>query len=165
MWLRYDQIGISSLNGPWALWALSLASWVVVPLFTIIVTGLVVARILLVRRRHTKILGTSDTSRNYMNIVAMLVESYALDSLWDIAFIISYGLHSRFSFLFAGVSHTIKVIAYFLVVYRVASGRGWTRDTGLKLTTLQWNRGESTAAGFTSEIHSRPPAKTTTVMA
>jgi hypothetical protein len=49
----YDQLGISTR----ILTAMDTATYAVLSSFTILVTGLIAVRILLVRRQHTKIMG------------------------------------------------------------------------------------------------------------
>jgi hypothetical protein len=49
----YDQLGISDRTGV----AMVTAAYAVVSSFTILVTGLIAARLLLVRRKHIRIMG------------------------------------------------------------------------------------------------------------
>ncbi len=94
-----------------------------------IVTGLITTRLLLVRRHIIKIMGecliiqvsndeldelldcpgTVDDSTPYLNIVAMLIESYALDSTWSLATAVSTHVKSSSSYLFVTNDSTVKV--------------------------------------------------------
>ncbi|KAF9447034.1 hypothetical protein P691DRAFT_793844 [Macrolepiota fuliginosa MF-IS2] len=96
---------------------------------TVIVTVLVVARLLRIRRVHINLMGTSDISKQYMSIVAMLVESYALESVWTLAALIALFQNTSAFTFFANCSNVVDVIAYLLVIYRVSTGRGWNRET------------------------------------
>ncbi|KAJ3561509.1 hypothetical protein NP233_g10152 [Leucocoprinus birnbaumii] len=97
-------------------------------LTALIVTSLISGRIAFVRRTHVRTMGKSDISNQYLSIISMLVESFALEFIWTT---ITIG---------TSLSNGVGIIAYLLVVYRVSTGRGWKRDTEEKLTTLQWNR-------------------------
>ncbi|KAF9446269.1 hypothetical protein P691DRAFT_648185, partial [Macrolepiota fuliginosa MF-IS2] len=64
--------------------------------------------------------GASEASKQYMGIVAMLIESYALESIWTIAALISELLgNGPAGTFFASCDPAIEIIAYLLVIYRV----------------------------------------------
>ncbi|KAF9442512.1 hypothetical protein P691DRAFT_810496 [Macrolepiota fuliginosa MF-IS2] len=124
---------------------------------TVLVTVLIIVRLMLVRRRHIKLMGASDASREYMGIVAMLVESYALESAWCIAGMVSYfARNGSVSTFFLDCVVVIKVIAYMLVICRVSSGRGWKKQTERHISTLHWNHDTSDTAvetaGWNSQV-------------
>jgi len=144
--------------------AMTTASYAVPTAITILVTGLIATRLLLARRQHAKIMRMSESASPYLSVVAMLVESYILDAAWSLASAISYGVGNPSGFMFVTNDPFIKIIAYFLVVYRVATGRGWTRQTDKKLTSLQWNHGAPTTTHEISNVQSRVRATTTTVV-
>ncbi|KAF5357043.1 hypothetical protein D9756_006733 [Leucocoprinus leucothites] len=57
---------------------------------TMIVTTPIVRRLLIVRRRHIRIMGSaSEHASPYYSIITMFVESYALESAWSLGSIIS----------------------------------------------------------------------------
>jgi len=60
--------------------------------------------------------------------------------------------------MFVTNDSTIKVIAYFLFLYRHSNGRGWSMQAGSKIPTLQWNHGAQTA---TNGNRSQVPVTTT----
>ncbi|KAF9443878.1 hypothetical protein P691DRAFT_632109, partial [Macrolepiota fuliginosa MF-IS2] len=106
------------------------------------VTALIIGRLLLVHRRHINIMGTSETTKQYMGIVAMLIESYALESAWTFAILISGFLGNRaIADFFVQCDAAIEIIAYLLVIYRVSSGRGWNRKTEQQMSSLQFQAG------------------------
>ncbi|KAF9444355.1 hypothetical protein P691DRAFT_786841 [Macrolepiota fuliginosa MF-IS2] len=103
--------------------------------------------------------GASDASKEYMSIVTMLIESYALESAWTLAGLILYFLDSEpsagaaFTF-FADCDSAIEVIAYLLVVYRVFTGRAWNKQTEEQISSLRFQAGNSahsTAPGTTTQ--------------
>ncbi|KAF9443741.1 hypothetical protein P691DRAFT_778695 [Macrolepiota fuliginosa MF-IS2] len=105
----------------------------------IIVTVLIIGRLLVVRRRHINMMGVSENSKQYMGIVAMLIESYALESAWTLAALISQFLDNESAAVFLGnCDPPIEIIAYLLVIYRVSSGRGWNRQTERQISGLQF---------------------------
>ncbi|KAF9443087.1 hypothetical protein P691DRAFT_680251 [Macrolepiota fuliginosa MF-IS2] len=98
--------------------------------------------------------GASDISREYMSTVAMLVESYALESAWCLAGMVSYfarnGPVSTFfldcvvaikvgSFMLkpTNTDPYFKVIAYMLVICRVSSVRGRQKQTERQVSTIR----------------------------
>ncbi|KAF9447209.1 hypothetical protein P691DRAFT_671958 [Macrolepiota fuliginosa MF-IS2] len=113
--------------------------------FTVSVTALIAARLMLVRRRHIRIMGTTESSKQYMNIVTMLVESYALESAWDFVLLVLFLVESQMTALFFRCDSSIKIISYLLVVYRVSTGRAWGKKTERQISSLRWNHaGRST---------------------
>lgn len=55
------------------------------------------------------------------------------------------------------------MITYFLVVYRVETGQGWTKQTAEKLTSLRWNRGGQTTTDEVGSIQPQILGTTTAV--
>ncbi|KAF5362290.1 hypothetical protein D9756_002102 [Leucocoprinus leucothites] len=115
---------------------------------TISVAIAIIGRIAMIRRQHIKIMGDSDNSRQYTTIITMLIESFALDSIWlTVAIIFTALNHRRSPALFAGrqfITGTlsyIRLVSYLLVIYRVSANRGWEKDTERHLTSIQWNHG------------------------
>lgn len=102
----------------------------------------------------------------YLSIATMLIESYALSTAWNIGFLIAHVLengpaHNFFNNTVAQVEVSLryesplcvlirnygsKVLSYFLVLYRVYSGRAWDRQTQNQLSTMRWNHHTSTQA-------------------
>ncbi|KAJ3570809.1 hypothetical protein NP233_g4160 [Leucocoprinus birnbaumii] len=109
----------------------------------LIVTSLIGARIALVRRTHIQTMGKSESSNQYFSIIAMLVESFALEFIWTtISIATSFSDATGIPAVNVAVTNLvppIQIIAYLLVVYRVSTGRAWEKDTEEKLSSLQWN--------------------------
>ncbi|KAF5350670.1 hypothetical protein D9756_008550 [Leucocoprinus leucothites] len=108
--------------------------------------------------------GPSEATSQYTSIISILIESFALESLWQVLSIILVSIAARNSDTTSNASDFInltqpfiQILAYLLVVYRVTTGRGWQEDTGQKLTTLEWNRDEpQTSTGFNDTRVSLP---------
>jgi len=158
--ISFDQLGISED----ALIAMQTAAFGIVAAFTILVTALITTRLLLVRRKVTKIMGMSEVASPYLSIAVMLIESYALSAAWSLATTITYVVNDPSRLLFGSTDAFIQVITYFLIIYRVANGKGWTRQTEGKLATLQWNHGPRTTTDEMSGISPRVPATTSTLV-
>ncbi|KAF5356809.1 hypothetical protein D9756_006749 [Leucocoprinus leucothites] len=110
----------------------------------IFVTLMIISKIAVVRREHVKLLGHSGISGQYTSTIAMLVESFALESLWVTLSIIlnicfDNDTGGAAGVFFATTGPSIQILAYLLVVYRVTTGRGWNKDTERHLTSLQFN--------------------------
>ncbi|XP_006456929.1 hypothetical protein AGABI2DRAFT_181347 [Agaricus bisporus var. bisporus H97] len=109
-------------------------------------TSSIITRLALVRREHIKLMGRSDIAGQYLGIATMLIESYALDTLWNIGTIISYSLkYAPTVNLFITCTIQVDILANYLVVYRVLSGRAWDRQTQHRLSTLNWDHGPAVA--------------------
>ncbi|KAF9447204.1 hypothetical protein P691DRAFT_671935 [Macrolepiota fuliginosa MF-IS2] len=140
IWPHYPDI-LSLKSGT----ALTIATLGVESAFTLLVTGLVITRLVIVRRRHMSTGLGSSMTREYVCIAAMLIESYALESAWSFIAMVLYAVGSPWSVLFIQCDDSIKVIAYLLVVYRVSKGRAWNNQTENQLSDLRWNHGTQTA--------------------
>ncbi|KAF9444351.1 hypothetical protein P691DRAFT_807512 [Macrolepiota fuliginosa MF-IS2] len=104
---------------------------------TVLVTLLITLRLMLVRRSHVKLMGESDTDIQYLGIITILVESYALETVWCFAGLVSYFVkNGPVSTFFLDCVVNIKVIAYLLVTCRVAIGRAWNEQKDHQISIL-----------------------------
>ncbi|KAF5356749.1 hypothetical protein D9756_006688 [Leucocoprinus leucothites] len=127
---------------------LGVAFFAIPPVTTILVTALMTLRLSLIRRRHILIMGETDVSKQYTGVISMLIESYALDATWSTATLLTYAFpQSLVSNIFLQSSVNVKIIALFLLVYRVAKGRAWEAHTEGQLTNSHTFR-------TTTELHS-----------
>ncbi|EKM81290.1 hypothetical protein AGABI1DRAFT_127302 [Agaricus bisporus var. burnettii JB137-S8] len=105
---------------------------------TMLCTALISLYLIRVRWQHRKLIGGAITVA-YLNIVAMLVESYAMESIW--LFIVT--LYVCFPFpvgiLFGETKTYIEIIAYLLVLCRVANGKAYESQRGYDLSSMHWN--------------------------
>ncbi|XP_006457469.1 hypothetical protein AGABI2DRAFT_181669 [Agaricus bisporus var. bisporus H97] len=84
------------------------------------------------------IAGQVNGSPGYIKIIAMLVESYALESIWVLLAAIFF-LHGAAIFFLESRTN-IQIIAYLLVQYRVASGKAYESQRGQSnISALRWN--------------------------
>ncbi|KAF7760980.1 hypothetical protein Agabi119p4_10389 [Agaricus bisporus var. burnettii] len=115
--------------------------------------------------QHKKLIGESQPPTSYMNVVAMLIESYAVESTWTIAIVILFNLSHPTLQFFGDTQPYIEIIANLLVLYRVASGRAYGSQRGGEsqnrrdhMSSLHWNRTNThsdAVSGTDTNIH--PP--------
>ncbi|KXN84042.1 hypothetical protein AN958_00492 [Leucoagaricus sp. SymC.cos] len=118
------------------------------------VTILIVWRIYAVRRRNSRIIGQQNAADHYTTVIAILIESFALLALWQMAEIITLTVQNKSAVPNTADTILFLIITYLLVMYRVTTGRGWTRDTERQLSSLQFNHGrQTTEAGTTRLSH------------
>ncbi|KAF7760979.1 hypothetical protein Agabi119p4_10388 [Agaricus bisporus var. burnettii] len=132
---------------------------IIIILPTILIAGFLVSQ----SRRHRKLIGESQLSTPYMNIAAMLIESYAFESAWTIVSLIFYIFAHPVQQFFGNTQTYIEIIAYLLVQYRVASGRAYgshkpreSRNGNGNISSLHWNRittRSGAANGTDTNIH------------
>ncbi|PBK62186.1 hypothetical protein ARMSODRAFT_920603 [Armillaria solidipes] len=127
--------GIAKFSIPY--WALSIA-------FTLLVTLMIVARVLLMRRRIQVTLGP-EYGRAYTGIAAMLIECALPYALISFVFIILYGLGSTASNLFVPLMIMVEAITPQLIIIRVVRGRGLSADavatTSGQISVMQFHKG------------------------
>ncbi|KAF7760976.1 hypothetical protein Agabi119p4_10385 [Agaricus bisporus var. burnettii] len=113
---------------------------------TLLPTILIAGFLIFESRRHKKLIGELQPPTQYMNVVAMLVESYVVESTWTILIVILYYLDSPILEFFTETQTYIAIIAYLLILYRVANGRAHesqrareSRSRSGNISSLHWN--------------------------
>ncbi|EKM75289.1 hypothetical protein AGABI1DRAFT_109562 [Agaricus bisporus var. burnettii JB137-S8] len=107
----------------------------------ITLTFMIILRLMLIRQKHIKLMGKTDVAAQYLGIAAMVIESYALSTVWNICYLVAYILKDPPTHnFFENTTTQVEVLTYFLVLYRVLSGRAWNRQTQNQLSTLRWGR-------------------------
>ncbi|KAJ7214266.1 hypothetical protein C8J57DRAFT_1538485 [Mycena rebaudengoi] len=104
-----------------AYWSLSIS-------LNTILTISIASRILFVRHRIRKALG-SQHSGQYLSITAILVESAALYALWGLVFLICYARNTPLQNIILPPLGQIQGIGPLLILFRVAQGRAWSQNT------------------------------------
>ncbi|EAU92219.1 hypothetical protein CC1G_10105 [Coprinopsis cinerea okayama7 len=105
-----------------------------VPYYTItislnvVITSLICYRLRRLSKTVSQALGR-DNARMYTSVAAMLVESAAPYSLVGIMFLIPYALESQTALSFGQVWAKLTCICPQMIVFRVISGKGWTKET------------------------------------
>ncbi|KAI0033278.1 hypothetical protein K488DRAFT_48014 [Vararia minispora EC-137] len=106
----------------------------------IILTALIVLRLLWYRRTLMTSLPAAH-ARHYLSIATVLIESASLYSVFALGFLISYGTGNPINQIFLGLAQAAQQISTYLIIYRLADGRAWNRDTLTRetLTTMQFD--------------------------
>ncbi|PPR06714.1 hypothetical protein CVT24_013034 [Panaeolus cyanescens] len=112
----------------------ALAYYALTTSYTIVITGLMIARILMVRRAFIKATGRREYGTQYLSIAAMLIESSALYTIWGIIFLGLYIVNHPVQFVFLASLSEVQIIAPLLIIYRVSIGKAWQSDTTQTLT-------------------------------
>lgn len=112
----------------------------------IILTILIILRLLAYRREITRRL-PADYASSFVSLATIIVESALLYSLFAIAFLVSYALNDPTNQIFLGFASAAQQIAGYLIIYRIAEGRGWSRDI------MAQTESTLTEAKFTTVIH------------
>jgi len=116
----------------------------------IILTTLIVIRLLLYRRELQTLL-PEDRAWHYVSVSAIMVESAALYSVLALAFIVSYAVNHPINQIFLGSASSAQQIAGYLIIYRLAEGKAWRKNTlimkhgGSTYPTLAVDSKEATA--------------------
>jgi hypothetical protein len=101
----------------------------------IILTLSIATKIWIARFRIQKLLGVnSSASGQYVSVASMLVESAALYAVWSIVFLICYVRNTPLQNILLPPLGQIQGIAPVLIVFRVAQGRAWSRNTPVNVT-------------------------------
>jgi len=93
----------------------------------VILSGSIALRLLVMRRRHV-VVGAQHGSQ-YTSIAAMIIESAALYSVFNLCFIFPYIVGHPISGIFLDMLGQVQIIAPYLIIYRVARGRAWSSKT------------------------------------
>ncbi|KZW00991.1 hypothetical protein EXIGLDRAFT_583336, partial [Exidia glandulosa HHB12029] len=102
--------------------------WAVEISTTIFITAMIVGRLVYMRSRLKRIMGSSYQSP-YLTVAAMLIESGLMFSAGGLVFVISYAYNSAFQNMVLNAVGQIQSIAPVLIILRVAQGRGITKQT------------------------------------
>ncbi|KAI0714648.1 hypothetical protein C8Q76DRAFT_618809 [Earliella scabrosa] len=128
----------------------------------IILTVLIIARLLMYRRTHLAHLPPQH-AQQYFSIATLIIESAALYSIFAVAFLVSYAMNQPINQVFLGCASAAQQIATYLIIYRVADGTAWTKETmqSRTLTSLHARTGglghekshhDPTGVQFTSQL-------------
>ncbi|KAF8351033.1 hypothetical protein F5887DRAFT_935605 [Amanita rubescens] len=97
----------------------------------IVLTTLIIFRLLLHRSTVSKTL-PDEYARPYSTVVAIVVESALLYTIFALAFVISYALNNPINQVFMCMGSACQQIAGYLIILRVAQGRAWPSNTVTK---------------------------------
>ncbi|KAF5385154.1 hypothetical protein D9615_001082 [Tricholomella constricta] len=116
----------------------------------IILTILITARLLVYRRSVMETL-PEDHAREYVSLVTIIIESASLYSVFALIFLVTYAANQPVNSVFLTVASFTQQIANYLIIYRLAQGRAWHKNT-----LAQTN----TAMEFTANRHTHTTGNT-----
>jgi len=100
-------------------------------------TALIVARILYFARTTGRMLANGST-RQYFGVIAIVVESAALYTVFSLMYLITFAIGSDLSALFMSFYAMFTVISPQLIIMRVVTGSAWSRTTHNDLATISF---------------------------
>ncbi|KZT68638.1 hypothetical protein DAEQUDRAFT_711677 [Daedalea quercina L-15889] len=100
----------------------------------IVVTVLIAGRLLLFRRRIKNVLGSKHVTQ-YANIAAVLIESASMYTCFLLVFVVTLSVNNPVVNVFTQCVGQVQTVSSFLIIYRIASGSGWTARTGTDILT------------------------------
>ncbi|KAF8890180.1 hypothetical protein BD779DRAFT_1438810 [Infundibulicybe gibba] len=132
-------------------------SWYTLMLSTnVLTTGLILARLIMHRRAVRTTLATPHAGE-YSSLISMLVESATLYSIVGVGYLITTGMGNPVRAAFIGALAPTQQISGYLIIARLAHGRGWQTDTVLVLSKIvmpgnisardAWEGGEEGVSG------------------
>jgi len=96
----------------------------------VILTLLITGKLLVYRRRFKNASGAAHNPANfYTSLLTIFVESAALYSTFAICFLVSYAISNPLNQIFLGFTTAAQQISAYLIVYRLAAGTAWQKDT------------------------------------
>ncbi|KAF9475286.1 hypothetical protein BDN70DRAFT_936015 [Pholiota conissans] len=120
-------------------WTTSTINWTI-PFFSlslslnIILTTVIVVRLMLHRRQIGGIMEDSH-GKHYTSIAAMVIESASIFSVFSLLFLVPFVLNNAINQIFFQALSIVQINAMLLIIFRVAQGKGWTRNTAMQITT------------------------------
>lgn len=124
----------------------------------IIITILIIIRLLMYRRTILDVL-PEEHARHYVSIATIMVESAALYSVLALIFIITYAVNNPMNQIFLTAASCAQQIASYLIIYRLADGRAWTKNTldaQQTLPTMNFRSGQVHHTTQLSSFHVSP---------
>ncbi|TRM69184.1 hypothetical protein BD626DRAFT_544008 [Schizophyllum amplum] len=100
----------------------------------ILVTLLIVTRLLLYRHRVRTALGVTHGT-HYTSLAAMVVESAAIYSVYSLLFLVPFAMGHPLAQLFLQGLSPVQNVTTFLIIFRVASGKGWDNHRASQMLT------------------------------
>jgi len=118
----------------------------------VILTILITGKLLLYRRRFKTASGAHNPVNFYTSLLTIFVESAALYSTFAICFLVTYAINNPLNQVFLGFTTAAQQISAYLIVYRLAAGTAWQKDTLEKkmVSTIQYNVNTRRTPGATA---------------
>ncbi|KAJ7045755.1 hypothetical protein C8F04DRAFT_1066038 [Mycena alexandri] len=152
LWLK--QVGVTSAS-PWdtsginfttPYFAMSLA-------LNILITIMIAARLMMYRWRINRAMPIdSNHGAQYASLAAIIIESAAIYSLFALLFLVPFVIGNPLSQLFLQALSPVQLMVTFLIIFRIAQGKGWSSEESTMMVTSQVQFGTQSPRRTTS-IH------------
>ncbi|KAH9895910.1 hypothetical protein C8Q73DRAFT_456890 [Cubamyces lactineus] len=135
----------------------------------VIATGVICGRLVYLGRALEAARNTQGRGKGvvrYTGTLSIVVESALPYSMAGFAFLVAYGIESDISILFGALYGMFTCISPQLIVLRVVTGQGWTKDqTAQSVSALEFeNLGASRSAAATTAIETAAQSEGTSTM-
>ncbi|KAG6841579.1 hypothetical protein C0991_009614 [Blastosporella zonata] len=77
-------------------------------------------------------------AKEYVSLLTIVVESASLYSVFALIFLVTYALNDPVNSVFLTVASFTQQIANYLIIYRLAQGRAWHKDTVERSTAMEF---------------------------
>ncbi|KAF9457968.1 hypothetical protein BDZ94DRAFT_1174596 [Collybia nuda] len=127
--LFLKQVG-SGTETPWQAYGINYTSpyYAMSLALNILVTIMIVTRLLVYRHRINRVMGKSHGT-HYTYLAAMIIESAAIYSTFSLLFLIPFAFKHPLSQLFLQALSPVQNVSTFLIIFRVAQGKGWSQES------------------------------------
>ncbi|KAJ6590044.1 hypothetical protein DFH09DRAFT_1027270 [Mycena vulgaris] len=107
----------------------------------ILLTLLIIGRLVAYRRTLLESL-PPDLATHYISLGTVIVESAALYSVFSLLFLVTYAINNPTNQIWLAVASASQQIANLLIIYRLAEGSAWQKDTlTSKTATIHFKSG------------------------
>ncbi|CAK5266087.1 unnamed protein product [Mycena citricolor] len=106
----------------------------------IILTALISGRLVSYRRTLAANL-SPELAGHYISLATIIIESAALYSVFAILFLITYAINNPTNQIWLGVASSCQQIGNQLIIFRVADGSAWQRDTLTNTAPIHFKSG------------------------
>ena len=104
----------------------------------IVLTLLITLRLLQYRRTVVQAV-SAEYARHYVSLVAVLIESAALYSVFALVFLITYAVNNPLNQIALAIAQASQQISTYMIIYRLADGSAWKTSTlDAAVTTVQF---------------------------
>ncbi|KAI0718246.1 hypothetical protein C8T65DRAFT_716986 [Cerioporus squamosus] len=129
LWIvQSEHSGKTTLPSVTAYYTISLA-------LNVLLTSMITLRLLLYRREVLKPLPEAHT-QHYLSLATIIIESAVIHTAFAVAFVTSCGLNAPINQAFEGFASAAQQVATYLIIYRVADGKAWVKQTPRSLQTM-----------------------------
>ncbi|KAJ6491671.1 hypothetical protein C8R47DRAFT_436625 [Mycena vitilis] len=123
----------------------------------IILSLLIIGRLISYRRTLLESL-PKELASHYISLATVIVESAALYSVFAVLFIITYAVNNPSNQIWLAVASACQQIANLLIIYRLAEGSAWDKDTlSTKTTAIHFRSGPRPISTNITSFHIAAP--------